>query len=792
MEGSGESGEESEEEDESEEEESEEDESEEESEEEEDEEEAEEDEYLDVGAERVAALRVGSSGDEGGEDDEEDFETDGEDAPAAPAPPRRDAEARDEEDEDAIEEARDADGPGSSSAAAEASFAAMLEDGGPQDETQSRALVAVDGERGLEPVSGAAENNGDNAGAVALAAAAGGAPVVNASISRAGRAEQAIADEGDSEGEDEDRDFAIGGELYEDLMEESFGAHDLLSLNHLRVNHVRTLCSMEDIAYGGNKKMLLLKLQRKLKNDLPATWTRWVCGEDPSAPRLSSMPPDDGSGMIVGPRRTDGATCVYNKMIYYHGGSFNGHSMNSMVRRDPETSIWYLVQPINKQLNAEFASEKSGEIVARDLKAYTGPSPRRYHTAVVYGDRLWVYGGTGDESEPKSDMHYYSFKDNVWVQEEYVQVDVEVPADEGKKGKGRAWGKMAKLFGKKKKKVRRSIKAPKRYFHEALVYKNKMIVHGGIDDMHRFSNEVFLYHLDEARWEKVETTGARPAESGVCHATIWKTDMYSLRFSQSRGFMEMNRLDLRTLEWTAIDVRSHCEPGLRFHESFRTAFAMAQHGKFWVMHAGKDKGGRLLGDTYAFDLVNQRWTAVRAEGFAGFPRAHHSMVSVHSGAGGAAELYVVAGKGVYRQKTGTNEPAVSPPALKDEYFTSAPAPPPATHVTTNSQLINMLKSYCGANSAGYEPVPLSDCTIICQDQEMPAHRIVLASQSPVFRDFFRPGTPEFETGQVEIEGFDVGTGAAPARPRPRNPAGAPGAALTATRVPSDPSQCNRS
>merc|ERR1712054_454572 len=40
---------------------------------------------------------------------------------------------------------------------------------------------------------------------------------------------------------------------------------------------------------------------------------------------------------------------------------------------------------------------------------------------------------------------------------------------------------------------------------------------------------------------------------------------------------------------------------------------------------------------------------------------------------------------------------------------------------------------------------------------MQAHRIVLAARSPVFADFFSPGTIEYETGQVEIEGFDVGT-----------------------------------
>ena len=235
--------------------------------------------------------------------------------------------------------------------------------------------------------------------------------------------------------------------------------------------------------------------------------------------------------------------------------------------------------------------------------------------------------------------------------------------------------------------------------------------------------------------------------------------MYSLRFSQTDGKMEMNKLNLKTMVWSSIDVKSHCDANTKFYANFRTAFATGQHSKFWVLHGGKDRGGRYLSDVLAFDFVLQRWSVVDAEGATGVARAHHSLVTVNSGTGEAAELYVTAGRGekTAKERASGVEEATSP-ALKDEYFTTAPKPPPATHVTTNSSLINMLKQYCGATNAGYEPVALSDCTIIAHDVEMPAHRIVLAAQSPVFADFFRPGTPEYETGQVEIEGFDVGTG----------------------------------
>ena len=551
--------------------------------------------------------------------------------------------------------------------------------------------------------------------------------------------------DGDEKGEDIKED-----ELDNDIDEDVFGAHDLLTLNHLHINHIRTLCTMEKIPSGGSKAQLMVKLQNKLKTELPALWTKWVCGEDSnvvgmSSDRLASA--NGGSGVVVGPRRTDGAVCVYNNMIYYHGGGFNGHAMNSMVRRDPETSIWYLVQPINKNLNAEFKAAQTSEIVARDVKAYTGPSARRFHTAVTYNDKLWVYGGTGDTSSPLSDMHCYDFRDNFWVKEEYLDDDI----DEDKPGTSESHKTLPTIVKKRKK----GVKAPRRYYHQAIMYKNAMIVFGGIDEKHRFSNEVYSYHFDEGRWEHWKTSGSKPMASGVFSATLWKSNMYTICWSQKNGTLQMSKLNLRTKRWTSFNIKNHMERNLNFHNNFRSAYSSASHSKFWVVHGGKDNSGKYLNDTYSYDFVLQTWSKVEAEGYAGVARAHHSLVNVGSGIGSAAELFIVAGKGTARSKDQRADSAA--PALKDEYMTVAPLPPPATHVTTNSSLIDMLKQYCGADSVGYESVPLSDCVIICKNEEMQAHRIVLAAQSPVFADFFSPGTIEYETGQVEIEGFDVGT-----------------------------------
>lgn len=172
-----------------------------------------------------------------------------------------------------------------------------------------------------------------------------------------------------------------------------------------------------------------------------------------------------------------------------------------------------------------------------------------------------------------------------------------------------------------------------------------------------------------------------------------------------------------------------------------------------MLHGGKTKTGNYLDDTYAYDFYSNKWTKVEAEGYVGTARAHHSIVSVDGDNRAAAELFVVAGKSS-SNKGGEKGSGVFT-ALKDEYFTMSPLPPPDTQITTNSSLISMLKQFCGAFSYGYEPVPLSDCIVVCKDNEMPAHRIVLAAQSPVFADLFKPGNIEYETGQVEIEGFDL-------------------------------------
>ena len=103
----------------------------------------------------------------------------------------------------------------------------------------------------------------------------------------------------------------------------------------------------------------------------------------------------------------------------------------------------------------------------------SAPSPRDRHTAVVYNNSLYVFGGF-DGSSKKNDFHGYNFETKSWSS---------VPVAAG-------------------------FPPSARHSHCAVVYENSMFIFGGYDSCYK--NDLIEYNFVTETWSSVSCRGRVP------------------------------------------------------------------------------------------------------------------------------------------------------------------------------------------------------------------------------------------------------------------------------------------
>jgi hypothetical protein len=99
------------------------------------------------------------------------------------------------------------------------------------------------------------------------------------------------------------------------------------------------------------------------------------------------------------------------------------------------------------------------------VDAGPGPEPRSNHSAVVFRENMYVFGGTNDEGEKLNDLWKLGLNTLRW---EKIQATGDVPS--GRSG------------------------------HSAVVYTDLMIVFGGMKDITKETNDMYSYSLTEHTW----------------------------------------------------------------------------------------------------------------------------------------------------------------------------------------------------------------------------------------------------------------------------------------------------
>lgn len=187
---------------------------------------------------------------------------------------------------------------------------------------------------------------------------------------------------------------------------------------------------------------------------------------------------------------------VKNDQMYIFGGTDGSQEFNRTLVIDLKTSRTRQIVPDNKTCPPPLDShtaclyedgtaawmivfggfavgERSNTVYSLNLssekwkQAHTskGPEGRSNHSAVIYKDHMYIFGGTSDEGEKLSDLWKLDLRTYAW---EELKPHGDIPS--GRSG------------------------------HSAVVYSDVMIVFGGMKDITKETNDMYSYNFETNTW----------------------------------------------------------------------------------------------------------------------------------------------------------------------------------------------------------------------------------------------------------------------------------------------------
>jgi N-acetylneuraminic acid mutarotase len=162
------------------------------------------------------------------------------------------------------------------------------------------------------------------------------------------------------------------------------------------------------------------------------------------------------------------------------------------------------------------------------------PCPRSQHSAIVIGDRMYVYGGAGYypfEEDHYSSVYAFHLKEKKW---------------EKLNGRGECPGE--------------------RSGHVVVAYGGKMYVMGGMS-VSGFHNDIFEFDTSSGYWKKLLTKGPSPSLLSVFHSAVQEENshlMYILG-SLDDGDFNFYQFDFTKFQWSKVQFKEQVPIPTSFH-----------------------------------------------------------------------------------------------------------------------------------------------------------------------------------------------------------------------------------
>lgn len=275
-----------------------------------------------------------------------------------------------------------------------------------------------------------------------------------------------------------------------------------------------------------------------------------------------------------GPKRVNHAAVSVGHKVYSFGGYCTGENSREYTSMDVHvlntTTFRWTKHPVS-----DLPYFENDDIL---------PYKRYGHTAVVYGDKIYIWGGRNDRA---SCAVLFCF-DTIWHCWTAPNVTGNIPlARDG---------------------------------HTACVWNNCMYIFGGYEEASdAFARTVFYLDLTRMHWRYVCTTGMEPSVRDFHTTVCIKNRIYLFG---GRGTSYMNSFtniietysnvlwyfDLTTFTWHKPDVTGDIPCGRRSHSAF------VYDDKMYIFGGYNAIEGKHFNDLYEFDPSILRWRKIEAPG----------------------------------------------------------------------------------------------------------------------------------------------------------------------------------
>jgi len=269
----------------------------------------------------------------------------------------------------------------------------------------------------------------------------------------------------------------------------------------------------------------------------------------------------------------------YNGCMYIFGGAQNfSQVFNDVHEYNPQTNNWTRLKTSGAR-----------------------PTKRSDASAVIYNDSLIIFGGCDILDQICDDIYLMDFKSKHWHE---IQV---YPG-----------GYIPRA----------------RCQHSAVIYKDEIIIFGGLCGHNEFLNDVNKFTFKTFSWTKVECSGKIPSSRSSHSAVVYENNMFIFGGSKHDEIIggQLFVLDLDCFKWKQIE--SFGQPQLVFGHS-----AVVYENNMFIV-CGSFGRRDYSNSLYRFNLNTYKWKKIKPFSYKSEllkPRSYHSSVIIDN------ELYIFGG-----------------------------------------------------------------------------------------------------------------------------------------------------
>ncbi|KAB0799598.1 hypothetical protein PPYR_00841 [Photinus pyralis] len=276
-----------------------------------------------------------------------------------------------------------------------------------------------------------------------------------------------------------------------------------------------------------------------------------------------------------GPKRVNHAAVTVDHKIYTFGGYCTGESSNEYTSIDVHilntTTFRWTKHPVS-----DLPYFENDDIV---------PYKRYGHTAVVYQDKIYIWGGRNDH-ESCGELFCLDTRYHCWTAPETTGA---IP--------------------------------PARDGHTACVWRHYMYIFGGFEEeSDTFARSVHILNLHTMCWKYVHSTGLEPAVRDFHSAACINDRMYIFggRGTELHHSLHLREKEVYCNELWYLDLQTHtwCKPhttgtqpiGRRSHSAF------VYNGKMYIFGGYNALKLQHYNDLFEYDPITSEWTLIKPQG----------------------------------------------------------------------------------------------------------------------------------------------------------------------------------